>query len=59
MLGVFLTQLFCELHELRILTCVIEGVEMGDANVIVDGRSGLPKVGEGILLVDERVVMHL
>ena len=59
MLGVFLTQLFCELHELRILACMIEGVEMSDANVIVDGSSSLPKVGEGILLVDESVVMHL
>ena len=59
LLGVFLSQLLCELYELRILACMIEGVEMGDANVIVDGSSGLMRGGEGILLFDERVVMHL
>ena len=56
--GILLAETFGELDELLVLACVVEGVEVGDTDVVVDGGGGLSHWTEGVLLVDDGVAVH-
>ena len=47
-----------EFDELLVLAGVVEGVEVGDADVVVDGGGGLSEAKEGVFLVDDGVAVH-
>ena len=55
---ILLAETFGEFDELLVLACVVEGVEVGDTDVVVDGGGGLSHWTEGVLLVDDGVAVH-
>ena len=56
--SILLPEQFGELQEFLVLAGVVEGVEEGDADVVVDGGGGLQECGEGVFLVDDGVAVH-